>query len=67
MTQRSFPEVLCPGCKVKMSVELILPARANVRRMETVVYSCPQCALETARHVAPHIDAQGTAKPSQSS
>jgi hypothetical protein len=66
MIQRSFPEVLCPGCNIKMSVKLVLPARANVRRMQTIVYDCPKCALETTRHVVPHTHSQGKAKPSPS-
>jgi hypothetical protein len=50
MKQRSFPEVLCPGCKTKMSVKTILPPRDDVRRMEMVVYRCLQCDVETTRH-----------------
>jgi hypothetical protein len=50
MTQRFFREVLCPGCKIKMSVKMILPRRDDVRRMGMVVYHCPQCDVETIRH-----------------
>lgn len=63
MMQRSLPEVLCPGCKVKMSAKMILPAGGKIGRMETVVYRCPRCDLETRRHVVPHIDAQRTPNP----
>jgi hypothetical protein len=62
MTQRFFPEVLCPGCKIKMSVKLILPPRADISRMETVVYHCPQCELETTRHLIPSAKPQDGAK-----
>jgi hypothetical protein len=44
MNQRSFPEVLCPGCKTKMSVKMILPPREDVRRMEMVVLVDPSRA-----------------------
>jgi hypothetical protein len=66
MTQRFFPEVLCPGCKIKMSVKLILPPRVDIRRMESVVYHCPQCDLETTRHLIPLANTQDGAKSPQS-
>jgi hypothetical protein len=50
MEQRWFPIVICPGCQVKMTVRLVLPARPNIRRLETIVYHCLQCDLETTRH-----------------
>jgi len=50
MTQRFFPEVLCPGCKIKMSMKMILPRGDEVRRMEIIVYHCSQCDFETTRH-----------------
>jgi hypothetical protein len=50
MTQRFFREVLCPGCKIKISVKMILSRRDDVRRMGMVVYHCPQCDVETIRH-----------------
>jgi len=66
MTQRFFPEVLCPGCKIKMSFKLILPPRGNIRRMETVVYHCLQCDLETTRHLIVSVNTEDGAKSPQS-
>jgi hypothetical protein len=53
MEQQSIPIVVCPGCKIKMTVRVVLPARPNIRRVETIVYQCPRCDLETTRHVTP--------------
>jgi hypothetical protein len=58
MTERFFPEVLCPGCKTKMSVKMILPRADEVGRMEMVVYLCLQCDFETIRHFV--LSARGT-------
>jgi hypothetical protein len=66
MTQRFFPEVLCPGCKIKMSVKLVLPPRVSIRRMGSIVYHCPQCDLETTRHLLPSVNTQDGAKSPQS-
>jgi hypothetical protein len=66
MTQRFFPEVLCPGCKIKMSVKMILPRRDDVRRMEMVVYHCSRCDVETTRHFILSEGPQGGTTPAAS-
>jgi hypothetical protein len=50
MQQRLFPTVLCPGCTIKMTVKSLSATRANAR-MKIIVYHCPRCDLETARHM----------------
>ncbi len=49
MNPRSFPEVLCPGCKTTMTVKRVLRNRPDTRRAETVVYHCARCDVETTR------------------
>jgi hypothetical protein len=50
MQQRLFPIVLCPGCTVRMAIRSVTTVRPNAR-MKVIVYHCPRCDLETARHM----------------
>lgn len=66
MRQRFFPEVLCRGCKSKMSVKMILPRRNEVMGMEMVVYYCLQCDVETTRHFILSAGPHGETTPATS-
>jgi hypothetical protein len=50
MQQRVFPIVLCPGCAIKMAVKSVSAARPK-GHMRIILYQCPRCDLETARHM----------------
>jgi hypothetical protein len=50
MQQRLFPTVLCPGCTIRMAVKSVSAVRPKAR-MQVIIYHCPRCDLETARHM----------------
>jgi len=49
MNPRSIPVVLCPGCKIEMTVKRVI-RKANTGRGEAIVYHCARCDAETTRH-----------------
>jgi ribosomal protein L37AE/L43A len=51
MRTRSFPIVICPGCKIEMAVVSARPV-PGAERVEEIIYRCPKCGTETARRVA---------------